>query len=263
LNLAQATVLVTGGSSGIGFGLAEQFLKAGSTVIITARREDTLNQAKKNLIEKLKIDENKVHTFVNDVATAEGREKLVAHITSNYPTFNVVINNAGVQRKAPIAKDNDPWHVAKNEIEINFEAPIHLSTLFLPHLLKQKEGAIVNVTSGLAFVPAVFAPIYGATKAGLHNYTLSLRYSLSKTRIAVVEIAPPAVKTNLGFGEDRSHSFGEDLDEFSQAVFKKFTEGEPEIGYKMSEEARLASREKIEQTANGLMNFLKVPLVEH
>jgi len=259
LDLTKATVVITGGSSGIGLGLAEQFLKAGSTLIITGRREETLNEAKKNLTEKYK--NGTVHTFVNDVGTPAGREKLVEHITTHFPHANVIVNNAGVQRRAPLP-DKSQWSEIQSEIEINFGGPVHLTNLLLPHLLKQKEAAIVNVTSGLAFVSPVFAPVYGATKAALHNYTVSARYSLAKTNIRVVEIIPPAVKTNLGFGGDRGHGFGEDLTEFCEHVFKKFVEGEPEIGFKFSEDARYLTRDQIEPKVEWLINLLHVAPVE-
>jgi uncharacterized oxidoreductase len=165
---------------------------------------------------------------------------LLKWATASFPQLNVLVNNAGIQRRLnPVAQQED-WQETQQEIAINLEAPIHLSHLFIPHLKQQPSAAIVNVTSGLAFTPAAFAPIYCATKAALHSYTMSLRHLLAKTQVEVVEIVPPAVNTDLG--GVGLHTFGADLNEFADAVMQRVDQGELEVGFGSSEERRNASR---------------------
>jgi uncharacterized oxidoreductase len=247
LNLSSATILVTGGSSGIGLALVERFLKAGSTVIITGRRQTQLDEAKKKFPQ--------LNTIVNDVGNEKDRERLAKEVLNNYPKLNILVNNAGIQRRGNPLTDTSSWAEISSEIDINFSGPIHLCSLFIPHFQKQKESAIMNVTSGLAFIPPAFAPVYGATKAALHSYTMSVRFLLKDTTVQVIEIVPPAVKTNLG----GSHNFGEDLDVFSDSVFARLIKGEKEIGFAMSEDGRNASRPQINETFVKLNSFLLGP----
>src|SRR5882757_2199462 len=135
------TVLITGGASGIGFALAEKFLAAGNTVILCGRREAKLKEAKA----KYPL----AHTRVCDVGIPKEREALCAWATREFPALNVLVNNAGIQNRVPL-KDSPSWESMREELAVNLDAPIHLATLFLPHLSRQKEAAIVNVTSGLA-----------------------------------------------------------------------------------------------------------------
>jgi len=248
LDLKQATVLVTGGSSGIGLGLAAEFLKAGSTVIVIGRRTNLLEEAKK--LHPALI------THQADVATAEDRAKLAQWAISTYPKLNVLVNNAGVQRQVNLVDDIENWAERQVEIDINVSGPVHLTHLFSKHLLAQPEAAILNVSSGLAFVPAPFVAAYSATKAFLHSYTLSTRVAFSKTNVHVVEIVPPAVKTRLG----GNHNIGEDCDEFCASVFKRFAAGEKEIGFKFAEDARLQTREK----SHGVLQYLSsTPMMKY
>jgi uncharacterized oxidoreductase len=128
---------------------------------------------------------------------------------TNYPEVNVLINNAGVQLLTDLTKQIDLPRVT-SEVETNFIAPVHLTALFAEHLQTKEEAAIINISSGLAFVPLAFMPVYCATKAAIHSLTLSLRYQLKKTSVKVFEIAPPAVDTELGHDrrEDKSQSHG-------------------------------------------------------
>jgi short-subunit dehydrogenase involved in D-alanine esterification of teichoic acids len=115
------------------------------------------------------------------------------------PGFNVVINNAGIQRRVSLASDTAPWSERQAEIDILLAAPVHLNHLLIPLMLRSKQPAlIVNVTSGGAFVPQVFAPVYSACKAALHSYTVTPRHALQGTWLRVVELVPPAVQTGLG-----------------------------------------------------------------
>ncbi|NWJ98853.1 MAG: SDR family NAD(P)-dependent oxidoreductase [Chloroflexi bacterium] len=236
MDLSSNTILITGGSEGIGLALAERFLQAGSEVLICGRREELLQEAQAKH-PRLKIQ-------VCDVSKEAERITLLNWATSQFPNLNVLINNAGIQRRFQFTQDLE-WGLVQQEIVTNFEAPVHLSMLFIKHLLKQQHPAIINVTSGLAFTPAAFAPVYSATKAALHSFTLSLRHQLSKTPIKVLEIVPPAVNTNLG--GTGLHTTGVPLAEFADAVIKQIEDGELEITYGFSEKTSRASREELDE----------------
>lgn len=165
--------------------------------------------------------------------------------TKEFPELNVLINNAGIQRRVQLTQ-NGPWEETENELAINLEAPIHLSSLFISHLLNAKDPAIINITSGLAFAPLANVPIYCATKAALHSYTLSLRHQLLGTPVKVIEIIPPAVNTDLG-GKGL-HTFGAPLAEFGSAAIAKLEQGEIEIAYGFAETSSNASRQELDQT---------------
>ncbi|SNC66157.1 uncharacterized oxidoreductase [Hymenobacter gelipurpurascens] len=238
MNLANNTVLITGGSTGIGLALAERFLRAGSQVVICGRRAEALEAAQRQL--------PGLHTYVCDVARPEEREDLFHWVQKEFPTLNVLINNAGIQQRLQLAEHDvsTDWAYYQNEIAINVEAPMHLALLFIQHLRQQQNPAIINVTSGLSFAPAAFAPIYSATKAALHSFTLSLRHQLTATPIRVLEIVPPAVNTDLG--GPGLHTFGVPVDAFADSVLARLAAGEEEVGYGTSEEARKASREELD-----------------
>ncbi len=237
MNLSSSTVLITGGSNGIGFALAQRFLKSGSKVIICGRNESKLAEAKEKL--------GDVKTRVCDVGNQKDRESLYIWALYEFPALNVVVNNAGIQRRVQLAGEGD-WKPIDEEISINLDAPIHLSTLFIPHLQKQKDSAIINITSGLAFVPMATAPIYCATKAALHSFTLSLRHQLSRTSVSVIEIIPPAVQTDLG--GPGLHDNGTPLNEFADAVFSRLIAGEIEIAYGFAEKSSKSTREELDAT---------------
>jgi uncharacterized oxidoreductase len=249
LDIPSSTVLITGGSGGIGLGFARCFVQAGASVIITGRREQQLKEA----VEELnRIGKKKVVYHVNDVENANERSALYEWIIHEHPQTNILINNAGIQTRHPFVANEDPsknisWEEREKEIHINISGPIHLSYLFIQHFRKlKKTTAIINVTSGLAFIPLAGIPIYPATKAALHSFTMALRYQLKDEapNIQVYELSPPAVQTNLG----GSHAFGEPLDEYCQATFERLKKGDQEIGYKFSEEARkLGSREELDK----------------
>lgn len=244
MNLAGNTVLITGGASGIGFALAERFVQAGSTVIVCGRRADKLTEAQQKL--------PGLHTRVCNIAVAAERVALLAWVRSEFPTVNVLVNNAGIQNRISLATDTESWETRQQEISINVDAPIHLSMLFINHLREQPDSAIINVTSGLAFAPAAFAPIYSATKAALHSFTLSLRHQLKDTHISVLEIIPPAVNTDLG--GPGLHTFGVPVDAFADSVMERLASGEIEVGYGTSEKNRLASRAELDAVFEQMNN---------
>jgi uncharacterized oxidoreductase len=235
MELSSNTVLVTGGASGIGLALAERFLSAGSRVIVCGRREEKLREVQSKHPE--------IATRVCDVAEEPERVALAEWAVAEFPALNVLVNNAGVQRRTDLS-DGDEWAGARQEIAINFEAPVHLSMLFAARLAVAPSPAIINVTSGLAFSPLARVPVYCATKAALRSFTLSLRRQLSATPIKVVEIIPPAVNTDLG--GPGLHTFGAPLDEFADSVFERLGRGDLEIAYGTAESASRASREQLD-----------------
>lgn len=186
------TVLITGGATGIGLGLAEELVNAGNEVIICGRREGMLKEAKRKI--------PKLHTKVCDVSDEEDRKELADWILSGFKDMNILINNAGIQRRVDYRTGRSNTNPSEDEIDINLKAPIRLCEIFIPHLMQKKEAAIVNVTSGLGFSPAAAMPVYCATKAALHSFTMSLRHQLRDTPIKVFELIPPAVETDLHKG---------------------------------------------------------------
>jgi uncharacterized oxidoreductase len=201
MNIKGNTILITGGTSGIGLAFAEELYREGNTIIITGRSEEKLKEIKLQLPE--------IITIVSDVASAEQRSDLILWIKENYPDTNMLINNAGVQYITDFNSNLDLQKVVY-EVETNLTAPIHLAALFVPLFKGKEHAAIINITSGLAFVPIGMMAVYCATKAAMHSLTLSLRYQLKDSAIKVFEIAPPAVDTNLGHDrrKDKGQSHG-------------------------------------------------------
>jgi len=230
------TVLVTGGASGIGLAIAARFLAAGSRVLICGRRQDKLREAKRRHPD--------LQAFVCDVSSEAGRGQLWRWATAEFPQLNVLVNNAGIQHRIGLER-GETWMQAEQEIATNLAAPIHLSMLFVPHLLGQANPALINVTSGLAFTPLARVPVYCATKAALRSFTLSLRHQLEKTPLQVIEIIPPAVDTDLG--GPGLHTFGVALDEFADAVMQRLAAGEIEIAYGFAQKASQASRPELDE----------------
>jgi uncharacterized oxidoreductase len=236
VNLSNNTVLITGGASGIGLSLVSHFIRNDSTVIVCGRDKEKLEAAR--------AKHPQITAYVCDVANPAERISMFKWMSSEFPKLNVVINNAGIQRRGLQLAQAQSWETLAEEITINLEAPIHLSMLFIPQLMKQENPAIVNVTSVLAFVPLTIAPIYSATKAALHSFTLSLRQQLIDTPISVIEIIPPAVNTDLG-GKGL-HTFGVDVDEFTNAIVKQLERGQIEVSYGSATESSQASKEQLD-----------------
>lgn len=201
MKLENQTILITGATSGIGRAFAEAFYNAGNTVIACGRREERLY--------RLEQDFPGMYTYVCDVADASSRERLFHTIQTQHPQLNMVMLNAGVQYAFQFQHEMDMRKV-DNEIQTNLMALIHFDSLFTPFLKDKKDATIIHISSGLAFAPLAFMPVYCATKAAVHSLSLSLRHQLKPLGIAVFEIAPPAVDTELGHDrrEDKEASHG-------------------------------------------------------
>lgn len=221
MKLSNNKILVTGGASGIGLGLTERFLQEDNTVLVCGRRASVLRE--------LTDRHPTVITHVCDLAVASEREALFTWIADEHPDLNVLVNNAGIQQWMSVT-DESFYERAKTELAINVEAPLHLASLFrqLPAL-----DTIVNVTSGLSFVPLTKVPVYSATKAFLHSFTLSLRQLLKADAIEVIELIPPALNTDLG-GKGL-HDAAPPVQAFIDAVFTQLEQGKTEITFGFSE----------------------------
>ncbi len=205
------TILITGGGSGIGEALAHRFHDAGNTVIVAGRRQDALDKAI--------TGRANMHALTLDVESAEGVEDFAKRLLAAHPSLNVVINNAGIMRFEPLDRSRDLGD-AEATITTNLLGPIRMINALIDHLVAQADAAIVNVTSGLAFVPLVATPTYNATKAAIHSYTVAMREAL-KGKVEVIELAPPAVQTGLTPGQESRPGY-QPLDEFTDEVMALF-----------------------------------------
>ena len=224
------TVLITGGTSGIGLGFAKEFLKRDNKVIICGRREKRLREIKQEFKE--------IETIVCDIAEADQRKNLKEKVTGEFPELNILINNAGIQLLADLTDIN----LAKinKEVETNFIAPVHLASLFVSHLKSKNDSAIINISSGLAFVPLAPVAVYCAVKAAIHSITMSLRYQLKNSNIKVFEIIPPSVDTELG--QERRKD-------------KNQTHGGLPVEEFISESMEAVENDKYEAPIDGAINF--------
>jgi len=191
LDVGGNTILITGGGTGIGFALAEEFVSAGSVVIVCGRRKSRLQAAKQKL--------PALHIRQCDISVESERRSLLRWTATRFPSLNMLVNNAGIQRQMDFTSQTvtKPPSSKDDEVTINLAALIRLCALFTPTLLKRKRAAIVNISSGLAFVPIATMPVYCATKAATHSFTVSLRHQLRGTSVRVFEAVPPTTDTKL------------------------------------------------------------------
>lgn len=238
MDVRNNTILITGGSSGFGFEFAKKLVALNNTVIITGTNLDKLERAKKGL--------PGIHIFQSDIRDTQAIKKLFDEVTARFPNLNMLINNAGEMRIINLHDASNTLEDITREIEINVMGPVRMVQIFLPHLKKQQSPAILNVSSGLALVPFPISPVYGASKAGLHSYTQSLRVQLQHTKVKVFELLPPASKTGLnekfatldGFTESGSM----DADKIVDAAIKGLQKNQVEIYPGMSAVLKNMSR---------------------
>ena len=208
MKISGNTILVTGGGSGIGLALAEEFQRLGNEVIVAGRSKAKLEAAKSKGLK----------TFAVDMTSEKSIKDLASQAIAQHPALNVVIHNAGIMENEKLTS-RDTAKTATETVATNLLGPIYLTNALLPHFLKQKAATIVTVTSGLAFVPLVMTPTYSATKAAIHSYTQSLRYQLKDTAVEVKELVPPYVRTSLMGERQAADPYAMPLDEFVSEVF--------------------------------------------
>jgi uncharacterized oxidoreductase len=214
------TILITGGGTGLGRGWAEALHALGNKVIIAGRRAEVLEQ--------VAAANPGMATAMLDVADAADITRFAEAIVRDHPALDVVIHNAGIMQVEDLLAEPFSLESAEAMITINLLGPLRLNAALLPHLREQPRATVATVSSGLAFVPLAVTPTYSATKAAIHNYTLSLREQLKDTNIEVIEIAPPGVATDLmpGHAEDpRSMP----LDEYIVETIALLGEGKQEV----------------------------------
>jgi uncharacterized oxidoreductase len=197
------TVLITGGTSGIGLGLALRLHEAGNTVIVAGRRKELLDQ--------IATEHPGIETLVLDVADPASIAHAAGTLAASHPQLNVLVNNAGIMQPENLL-DPAGLPVAEDHVTTNLLGPIRMTYAFLPHLVTQDDAVVLNVTSALGFVPLPATPTYSATKAALHSFSESLRVQLAGTPVQVIEVAPPGVRTGLMGQQDSEQAMP--LDEF-------------------------------------------------
>lgn len=205
------TILITGGGSGIGGALAHRFHDLGNRIIIAGRRRDALQRVAEG--------RKDIHVLELDIDDPDDIATFAQEVVARFPALNVLINNAGIMRTERLDRSRDLTDAAAT-ITTNLLGPIRLTNALIDHLMAQPDAAIVNSTSGLAFVPLMSAPTYNATKAALHSYTVSMREAL-KGRVEVIELVPPAVQTGLTPGQDTRPGY-QPLAEFVDDVMDQF-----------------------------------------
>ena len=232
MKLSDNKILITGGATGIGLGLTERFVRENNTVIICGRREAALRE--------VAVKYPSVITKVCDLTIEAERIELYEWVAKNHNNVNVLINNAGIMNWVKVT-DSNFYKQANDEIATNVIAPLHLTNLFLN--LKSL-NAIMNVTSGLAFVPVSGASVYSGTKAFLRSFTLSLRHSLKSTGIEIIEIIPPALSTDISGGKNRNMGYPS-VDDFIESIFQQLKEGKTELTFGTSETRANANNDAI------------------
>jgi uncharacterized oxidoreductase len=188
MKLTGNTIFITGSTSGIGRSLAEALHKRGNQVIVSGRRKNHLAE-----VTKANPGMQSIELNVEDPKSiAAAAKKLIAE----YPKLNVLINNAGIMRADDAAAPIDEITLLST-ITTNLLGPIRMTSALIEHLKNQPAATVINVSSGLAFVPLASSSVYSATKAAMHSYTQSMRYKLKGSSVSVLELAPPWVQTDL------------------------------------------------------------------
>ena len=237
MNKSPQIVLVTGGSSGIGLALAKKFMENDNTVIITGRNLQKLEDVQRGFPQ--------IHIFQSDVTDDAGVRKLADDIQEKFSGIDILINNAGVMNLVDAGNESNELQKQMQEIEINYNSPIRMLHYFLPQLKNSKNAVLVNVSSGLAYVPFAQAPTYSGTKSALHFWTKSIRLHLKLHNIKVVELLPPVVDTPLAHGADIAEN--DNLkpmspEKLADIFWKDYIKGKEEITPGISKQLKLMSR---------------------
>jgi uncharacterized oxidoreductase len=246
------TILITGGATGIGLALTEAFLAEGNEVIVCSRNEDNLKKASERF--------PGLHTRMCDLSRPDECASLHDWVVLNYPETNVLVNNAGIQRMIDFRKG--PEDLLRNraadgndEIDVNLKAYVYLTAYFVPDLMKKKEAAIVNISSGLGFIPMTVMPVYSATKAAVHSFSMSLRHQLRNTSVKVFEIIPPIVDTDLDKGERKARgqvNRGIPPEEVAKASLPALKADVYEIAIGMAQGLMTGSKSNFEEIFNNI-----------
>jgi uncharacterized oxidoreductase len=236
-NQMKQTILITGGSSGIGLAIAKKFLDHNYHVVVTGRNLSKL--------EKVKADLPSIHIEQSDVCNEDDVKALVLKMEQTFGGIDVLFNNAGIMNLVDAGSEQDQLHRQFNEIEINFHAPIRMLHYFLPQLKKSKNATVINTSSGLAYIPFSQAPTYSGTKAAVHFWTMAIRPQLKPHNIRVVELLPPVVDTPLAHGADIAED--DNLkpmppEKMADIFWKDFKKGKEEITPGISKLLKLMSR---------------------
>jgi uncharacterized oxidoreductase len=232
MKLTGNTIVITGGTSGIGKELVQKLLDRGNRVVTCGRRKDRLDQ--------MQAQHRDLAVFACDVTEETQRKGFADWVATNHPAANVLVNNAGVQLVMDFTKPLDLGKI-RLEVETNFIAPMHFVSLFTPLLAKKDGAAVINISSGLAFSPLAFMPVYCATKAAVHSLSLSLRRQLRDLGIRVYEIAPPGVDSELGrerWQKGQSSHGGMPVPEFVAAMLAALESDLPEAAIGQAEGMR-------------------------
>lgn len=236
MKMTGRTVLITGGTSGIGLELARQLIARGNTVIVTGRSLAKLEAAQEAVPE--------LHVFQSDVSDPSSVESLYNAVSDLFPMLDTLVNNAGAMRNIKLDRQHQ-LNDLTTEVDGNLKGPMWMVQAFLPLLLRQKHGLIVNVSSGLAFIPFPAAPIYSASKAAVHAYTQCLRAQLDGTRVSIVELAPPGTETPLfrgEFAEEMKSEKGMNVGVLVERAIAGIEAGKSEIRPGLSNVLKIASR---------------------
>jgi uncharacterized oxidoreductase len=237
MKLSDQKVLITGGSSGIGLALAQKFINKHNTVIITGRDRTKLGGVKASFPQ--------IHVFQSDVSKDADVKILAETIQKDFGGIDILINNAGIMNLVDAGNELNDLSKQMQEIEINYNSPIRMLHYFLPQLKRSNNPVLINVSSGLAYVPFAQAPVYSGTKSALHFWTLGIRSQLNRHNIKVVELLPPVVDTPLVHGADITED--DNLkpmppNKLADIFWKDFVNGKEEITPGISKQLKLMSR---------------------
>lgn len=239
MKMSGNAILITGGATGLGFELAEMLSDLGNDVMICGRREEKLEKASARI--------PGIKTLRCDISKESDRDALLAKVEREFNDINMLINNAGIQRKIDFNRGSAELRQNDGEIDINFKAAVGMCAGFIP-LLSRKDSAIVNVSSGLGFVPMAAFPIYSATKAAMHSFTMSLRYQLRNSTIKVFEVIPPTLyDTELKGMPIQKTDYSISAKEMAAEAVKGFSEDRFEISAGQAKRWTSESKNELDQ----------------